>query len=120
MKPQDNTTSHETRTTACSVARSMCSASHDLLGGHAHAARGPSRGRLGIRIEEIRTMTTIESELFVAAQKHANRHRAEIEASTRCGCFFCFRTFPHTEINAWIDASQTALCPACGVDSVIG
>jgi hypothetical protein len=57
---------------------------------------------------------------LVAAHKHASKHRVELEASTRCGCFFCFRTFPPTSIKAWIDASQTALCPACGVDSVIG
>lgn len=54
------------------------------------------------------------------AHKHASQHRVEIEASTRCGCFFCFRTFPPLSIKAWIDASQTALCPGCGVDSVLG
>ncbi len=63
---------------------------------------------------------TTESQLFVEAHKHASRHRVEIEASARCACFFCFRTFPATAIKAWIDAKQTALCPACGVDSVLG
>jgi hypothetical protein len=58
--------------------------------------------------------------LCVAAHKHSYRHRAEIEDSPRCGCFFCFRVFPSTAIKAWIDSSQTALCPNCGVDSVIG
>jgi len=62
----------------------------------------------------------IDSELCIAAHKHASRHRAEIEVSARCGCFFCFRTFPNADIRAWIDAKQTALCPRCGVDSVIG
>jgi len=57
---------------------------------------------------------------FAEAHKHASRHRVELEASVRCGCFFCFRTFPPTSIKAWIDARQTALCPECGVDSVIG
>jgi hypothetical protein len=57
---------------------------------------------------------------LVDAQKHASRHRAELEASTRCGCFFCFRTFPPMSIKAWTDAKQTALCPECGVDAVIG
>jgi hypothetical protein len=28
--------------------------------------------------------------------------------------------FPHTEIKAWVDSDQTALCPACGIDAVIG
>jgi hypothetical protein len=57
---------------------------------------------------------------LIEAQKHASRHRVELEASSRCGCFFCFRTFTPTSIKAWIDASQTALCPGCGVDAVIG
>ena len=58
--------------------------------------------------------------LYVEAHKHASSHRAELESSALCGCFFCFRTFPPASIKAWIDASQTALCPSCGVDSVIG
>lgn len=58
--------------------------------------------------------------LCTAAHKHASRNRVELEASARCGCFFCFRTFPTVSITAWIDSSQTALCPKCGVDSVIG
>jgi len=62
----------------------------------------------------------IESQRCIEAHKHASKHRAELEASARCGCFFCFRTFPPSSIKAWIDAKQTALCPACGVDAVIG
>ncbi len=66
------------------------------------------------------SVTSIDSGLCTAAHKHSSRNRVEIETSTRCACFFCFRTFRHTEIKAWIDANQTALCPACGVDSVLG
>lgn len=58
--------------------------------------------------------------LYIAAHKHASRHRAEIESSSRCGCYFCFRSFASSDIKVWIDANQTALCPRCGVDSVIG
>ena len=62
----------------------------------------------------------IDSDLCIEAHKHSSKHRAEIEASTRCGCFFCFRTFHSAEIKVWTDGNQTALCPRCGVDSVIG
>jgi hypothetical protein len=65
-------------------------------------------------------VTSIDTALYDAAFAHASRHRAEIHASTRCGCYFCFHTFPHTEIKAWVDSDQTALCPACGIDAVIG
>jgi hypothetical protein len=62
----------------------------------------------------------IDTALCVSAQKHASKNRAEIEASTKCSCFFCFRSFKTTDIKAWIDSNQTALCPKCGVDSVLG
>ncbi len=59
------------------------------------------------------------------AHKHSADHRAEITASARCGCFYCGQTFPPAAIAEWIDESedgpgQTALCPRCGIDSVIG
>ena len=57
---------------------------------------------------------------LIAAKACASRHRLELEASTRCACFFCFRAFPASEIKAWIDADTTALCPGCGVDAVLG
>jgi hypothetical protein len=59
------------------------------------------------------------------AHKKSIRHRAEVEASQRCGCFYCCRTFGPGEIIDWTDTDnpvprQTALCPHCGIDSVIG
>jgi hypothetical protein len=54
------------------------------------------------------------------AHKHCIKHRAEIESSSLCGCFCCFAIFPPSEIEKWIDDGQTAICPKCPVDSVIG
>lgn len=59
-------------------------------------------------------------QVFIDAHKHASLHRAELEASERCGCFFCFRTFAPSSIKAWSEGNQTALCPGCGVDAVLG
>jgi hypothetical protein len=56
----------------------------------------------------------------VAAHAHAQKHRAELLASTTCGCYFCFRQFPATAVAHWIDGNQTALCPSCGIDAVLG
>jgi hypothetical protein len=56
------------------------------------------------------------------AHKHCNLNRAAVEASTWCGCFYCYAIFSPTEICEWIDqdsGSQTALCPRCGIDSVL-
>jgi hypothetical protein len=59
-------------------------------------------------------------ELMADAHKHASQNRVEVEGSGRCACFFCFKTFPPSLIKTWIDGDQTALCPSCGVDSVLG
>lgn len=56
----------------------------------------------------------------VQAHKHSIRHREEIQESSLCGCFFCLETFPPQEIVDWIDDGECALCPKCGIDSVIG
>ena len=56
----------------------------------------------------------------ILAHKHSANHRAEIEASSLCGCFCCCSMFPPAEIDDWVDGDPTALCPRCGIDSVIG
>ena len=63
---------------------------------------------------------TADTARYTAALQHAANHRGELGESKHCGCFFCFRTFSPTEIKTWIDKSQTALCPRCGIDAVIG
>lgn len=57
---------------------------------------------------------------LTAAHKRSSNHRDEILASEVCGCFHCAALFAPTAIKEWIDAQQTALCPRCGIDSVIG
>ena len=58
----------------------------------------------------------------ITAHKHCIRNRSEIERSNSCGCFYCFAIFLPQEISKWIDDSQeqTAECPKCDIDSVIG
>jgi hypothetical protein len=62
----------------------------------------------------------VNAQPYILAHAHASKHRAEIEASARCACFFCFRTFAPSTIKAWIEGNQTALCPHCGIDAVLG
>lgn len=59
------------------------------------------------------------------AHTHSANHREEVLSSTRCGCFYCLAMFPPSDIVEWIDEDergigQTAMCPRCGIDSVIG
>jgi hypothetical protein len=59
------------------------------------------------------------------AHHHSSNHRVEIAASTTCGCFYCGSLFDPVRIEDWVDENklgegQTALCPVCGIDSVLG
>ena len=56
----------------------------------------------------------------ILAHKRSIRHRMEIEASALCGCFYCLNIFVPARVAEWCDDGQTALCPHCGIDSVIG
>jgi hypothetical protein len=60
----------------------------------------------------------------ILAHKHCSSHRNEILASEQCGCFYCLAIFQAGEISEWVDeideVGTTAMCPYCGIDSVIG
>ena len=60
----------------------------------------------------------------VGAHKHSSNHRPELERSEVCGCFYCLAVFPLSKVSEWIDEvndiGTTAMCPECGIDSVIG
>lgn len=55
------------------------------------------------------------------AYKYSSNHRENLMKDEICGCFHCLKVFHPTEITNWLnEGSGTALCPYCGVDSVIG
>jgi len=53
------------------------------------------------------------------AHAFCNQNRAQIEASTSCGCFYCTAIFEASRIKEWVDRDTTALCPECGIDAVL-
>jgi hypothetical protein len=53
------------------------------------------------------------------ALKKATRNRSKIKDDTQCGCYQCLSVIPGREIREWTDNSKTAICPKCGVDSLI-
>ena len=57
---------------------------------------------------------------FKNVHKHSSLHKEEILTSEQCGCFCCLSFFHPTEIIEWVDEDQTAMCPKCQIDSVIG
>jgi len=65
-------------------------------------------------------MIYLDEAKYKDAHKHSSKHRAEVLASTSAACFYCGRSFPPSSIEEWVDDNETALCPHCGIDSVIG
>lgn len=61
---------------------------------------------------------------LAAVHKHSSYHRAEIESAIRMMCFHCKNVISPLlcgdVITEWIDSGQTALCPLCGIDSLLG
>jgi hypothetical protein len=78
--------------------------------------------KIAAGLEEVRALLnglqTLKPEL---KKLHSNSiyNLGAIEKAHRCGCFFCLRTFAPSEITQWTDKGQTALCPKCGIDSVL-
>ena len=58
------------------------------------------------------------------ANKHTLFHREELMQSETCGCFQCGAIFKPDEIKEWEyekkGVGTTALCPNCGMDTVVG
>jgi hypothetical protein len=61
------------------------------------------------------TQTQLET-----AHEHASRNRGELSRSSLAGCFYCEELYPATDVNEWTDDDETAICPRCPCDTVIG
>jgi hypothetical protein len=63
-------------------------------------------------------------EYLKEAHKFSIFNKDWIKSSEVCGCFYCQTTFDPGKIMDWTDIAHdkwsTALCPNCGIDSVIG
>ena len=58
-----------------------------------------------------------------ALHKLSSRNRELIEGTRACGCFHCLARFEASAVKEWVAEEKggdvTALCPVCGVDSVL-
>lgn len=59
---------------------------------------------------------------IIEAHKFSIRHKSNLEKDEICGCFYCLEIFSPDEITYWVNdgADSTAICPHCGIDSIIG
>lgn len=57
----------------------------------------------------------------VEAHKYSSNHKKQLLQDKVCGCFYCLEIFAPSEIGEWVpDPGETAICPYCGIDSIIG
>lgn len=57
----------------------------------------------------------------IKAHQYSSNHRKQLLNDNVCGCFYCLSIFNPNEIEEWVEDSEgTAICPYCGIDSVIG
>ena len=47
-------------------------------------------------------------------------NRRALSGAQICGCYYCLGEFDADQIAEWVDDNDTALCPRCGIDTVIG
>ncbi len=50
---------------------------------------------------------------------HCTNNRSSLEKSSLCGCFYCGNIFSPALVTEYADDGKTALCPFCGIDSVL-
>ncbi|MBI5259042.1 MAG: hypothetical protein HY855_21235 [Burkholderiales bacterium] len=70
--------------------------------------------------------------LLLSAYRFTTNNFAQIQQSKLCGCCHCVQIFPAEEIVGWTGldmhnmddpeavAKQTAMCPKCGSEAVLG
>ncbi len=59
---------------------------------------------------------------LVLAHQNCKHNCKQIRRSVFCGCYQCGEIFKpsYLQTEDWTDGGETALCPFCGMDSVIG
>lgn len=64
-----------------------------------------------------------EFEQLLHAHMYSIYNDEPVKKSDMCGCFYCCRVFPASEVDETItepgNRPDTALCPYCGIDSVL-
>jgi hypothetical protein len=68
---------------------------------------------------DVRKPRPITIEAYLLPQ-HMHHNRAEIREGELCGCISCEQRFPASEIQSWVAAGNTAVCPRCGTTAVVG
>ena len=58
-------------------------------------------------------------ELVEQAITFATSNRRALEHSDQAGCYYCKKIYNAALVTDFLENEETALCPKCGIDSVI-
>ena len=64
-------------------------------------------------------MKKYTKEFLIKAHDKSSYHKEEIKRNSFCGCFYCEKVYQSKEIKESTDDGETAICPKCGIDSVL-
>lgn len=56
---------------------------------------------------------------LIYAHQLCNSNQEKLKDAQVCGCFYCLRIFDPKEIIWEDEEDHTAMCPYCGIDSVL-
>jgi hypothetical protein len=79
-----------------------------------------SRGESRDPRRECEKMLMADDMSLTAFHKKWMHNRNALREAAICGCFYCLEEFSADQIAVWVDNDDTALCPFCGIDSVLG
>lgn len=71
-------------------------------------------------LPEDKIMISMQEAFFLSRRSMCNESR--LKQSGICGCYHCGSIFEVSEIQEWADdggEDKTAICPKCGIDSVL-
>jgi hypothetical protein len=57
--------------------------------------------------------------LLVEAHLSCSHNVLQAAPGQSAACFYCLECYPATEVEEWWDDGTTAVCPRCGIDSVL-
>jgi len=66
------------------------------------------------------TTKTEPSSAIIKAHEHCTNNKSSLKQGDLCGCFYCLKIFKPNKISEWTNEGKTAMCPYCGIDSLIG
>ena len=62
----------------------------------------------------------IDNQDIIKAHQYSSNNIKILQNDNKCGCFYCLKIFSPKEIKEYLENEGTAICPYCGIDSIIG